>query len=254
MFPDHVTLFADFAVPEKITSTLTWLRPTSIPWDKINQETWHHNLGRLPAPDHQQGRRPQSYKHAAVANKQTLDAEVCRLILWSAIKKGRGFDGFFHVWWLRRRIRSPSAPVTFRLAPPDGFTAEQIFLDFKKNFEAFEQRHCRQRRKLLQLKCDHSFHRLFHELRPPKRDQLDILWHTKGYTILAVDLATHQIHVDQPVNDLTGCAWFINNTQVEVETAMVTCLDFTTFLIMLNQVTCCSATTIFLKLHKCIKR
>jgi len=53
MFPDHVTLFADFAVPEKITSTLTWLRPTSIPWDKINQETWHHNLGRLPAPDHQ---------------------------------------------------------------------------------------------------------------------------------------------------------------------------------------------------------
>ena len=53
IFPDHVTLFADFAVPEKITSTLTWLRPTSIPWDKINQETWHHNLGRLPAPDHQ---------------------------------------------------------------------------------------------------------------------------------------------------------------------------------------------------------
>lgn len=48
-----MTLIADFAVPEKITSTLTWLRPTSISWDKINQETWHHNLGRLPAPDHQ---------------------------------------------------------------------------------------------------------------------------------------------------------------------------------------------------------
>ena len=51
MFPDHVTLFSDFAVPEKITNILTWVRPTSIPWDKINQETWHHNLGRLTAPD-----------------------------------------------------------------------------------------------------------------------------------------------------------------------------------------------------------
>ena len=41
-------------------------------------------------------RRLQSYKHAAVANKQTLDAEVYRLSLWAAIKKGRGFDGFFN--------------------------------------------------------------------------------------------------------------------------------------------------------------
>jgi hypothetical protein len=75
-------------------------------------------------------RATRCYKHAAVANKQTLDAEVYRLILWSAIKKGRGFDGFFNVWRLRRRIRPPSAPVTFPLAPPDGFTAEQIVLDF----------------------------------------------------------------------------------------------------------------------------
>ena len=57
--------------------------------------------------------RLQSYKHAAAANKQTLDAEVYRLSLWAAIKKGRGFDGFFNEVWLRRRLRSPSAPEIF---------------------------------------------------------------------------------------------------------------------------------------------
>ena len=246
LFTDHVTLFADFAVPQKITNILTWPRPTSIQWDKINQETWHYNLGRSPAPEEvassstqffsewahhwetaldgcvqdqpnghlphtfrgrarrtqplkasltspvskpsrqgevqlrsdfvsaqvqlwfKQLRRLQSYKHAAIANKQTLDAEVYRLNLWTAIKKGRGFDGFFNEWWLRRRKRSPAAPDSLPHAPPDGFIAEQIFLDFKQNFEAFEQWHCRQRRKLLQLKYDQSCHRLFHELRPPQ--------------------------------------------------------------------------------------
>ena len=51
VFPDHVTIFADCAVPEKVTGILTWPRPTSIQWDKINQETWHYNLDRSPAPD-----------------------------------------------------------------------------------------------------------------------------------------------------------------------------------------------------------
>ena len=113
----------------------------------------------------------------------------------------------------------PFSSGDFPLAPPDGSTAEQIFLDFKQTFEAFKQWHCRQRRKLLQLKYDQSCHRFFHELRPPKRDQLDLLWHNKDYTILVVDQATHQIHVDQPVNDLTGCVRFVSNMQVEVETA-----------------------------------
>ena len=164
-------------------------------------------------------RRIQSYKHAAIADKQTLDAEVYRLNLWTAIKNGRGFDGFFNVWWLRRRRRLPSPPFTLPLAPRDGHMAEQIFLDFKLNFEAFEQWHCRQHRKLLQLKYDQSCHRLFHDLRPPRRDQLDLLWHTMDFTILAIDDSTRQLHLDQPVEVLTGCVWFVNNMQVEVETA-----------------------------------
>ena len=39
------------------------------------------------------------------------------------------------------------------------------------------------------------------------------------FTILAIDDSTRQLHLDQPVEVLTGCVWFVNNMQVEVETA-----------------------------------
>ena len=38
------------------------------------------------------------------------------------------------------------------------------------------------------------------------------------FTILAIDDSTRQLHLDQPVEVLTGCAGFVNNMQVEVET------------------------------------
>ena len=161
-------------------------------------------------------RRLQSFKHAALANKLTLDAEAYRLNLWTAIKRGRGFDSLFATWWIRRKWRSFSAPALFPDFPPDGPTSEAIFNDFKHNFEMFERWHLRQRRKQLQLKYDHSCHQLFRELKPHKRDQLDLLWHTQDYTILAIDPQGNQLHVDQQPQEHSGCVWFINNIQIEV--------------------------------------
>ena len=164
-------------------------------------------------------RRLQSYKHAALANKLTVDAEAYRLNLWMAIRKSRGFDGLFDSWWTRRLHQSSMAPSSLPLAPPDGPTAELIFTDFKTNFESFERWHLRQRRKLLQTKYDRCCHRLFRELRPPQREQLDLLWHTSDFTILALDFSGCQLHVDQPVQELEGRVWFINHVQVEVVSA-----------------------------------
>eukprot|EP00435_Cladocopium_sp_Y103_P041240 s12_g11.t1 len=301
LFPDHITLYADFDVPTKLNPIWTWPRPTSIPWDQIDHDKWHENLATQPMPDmvntastpffaawaqhweqaldgcvqnqqhghlaetfrgraqrtkplkaspvppiskssregevclrsdlistqvhhwFKQLRRLQSYRHAALANKLTIDAEIYRLQLWMAIKRGRGFDGDFTSWWMRRLHRSQEAPAQLPLAPPAGSEAEAIFLDFKRNFEAFEQWHLRQRRKLLQLKYDKCCHRLFRELKPPLRQQLDMLWHIQDFTVLAIDFETHQLHVDQPVDGLSGCVWYINHVQVEM-TAVEGCV------------------------------
>ena len=61
-------------------------------------------------------RRLQSYKHAALANKVTLDAEVYRLNLWTAIKRGRGFEGLFAEWWPTRRHKTTSCTGFFAAA------------------------------------------------------------------------------------------------------------------------------------------
>ena len=146
-----------------------------------------------------------------------MDVEVYRLNLWIAIRRGRGFDGHFDSWWTHRKHKTTSAPETLPLAPPDGPTADLIFMDFKMNFEAFERWHIRQRRKLLQLKYDHSCHKLFHELRSTQRDQIDMLWHTQDFTIFATDHEHRRLHVVQVISTLSCGVWFLHDVQVEVE-------------------------------------
>eukprot|EP00435_Cladocopium_sp_Y103_P008022 s1291_g2.t1 len=177
-FSEHATLYADFEV-----------------------HLWFRQL-----------RRHQSYKHSALANKQTVNAEAYRLNLWTSIKRGRGFDGLFDSWWPRRQHQSQHAPASLPLA-----TFQIIFLDLQRNFQSFERWHLRQRRKILRLKHARSCLQLFKELRPPQRGQLDLLWHSKDYTILALDLDGRQLHLDQSLGPLDHQLWFINSTQVDIQ-------------------------------------
>ena len=55
-------------------------------------------------------RRLQSFKHAAQANKATVDAETYRLLLWQAIKQASGFHMDFPSWWRQRPHKTPTAP------------------------------------------------------------------------------------------------------------------------------------------------
>jgi len=161
-------------------------------------------------------RRLQSYKHAALAEKNTLDAEVYRLQLWHSIKRATGFRSTFAQWWLQRRHKSPAAPVVLPLAPPDGHLARIIFEDFKINFERFELWHLRQKGKLIQAKYDDSCHALFRELRDPGRGQLDFLWDTITYSVLAFCHTTNQIHLDRPVEASSNGHWAFQNCALSI--------------------------------------
>ena len=160
-------------------------------------------------------RRIQSFRHAAVADKQTVDAIAYRLNLWQSIKQAGGFDPSFGVWWLRRAYKDPDAPTLLPLAPPDGPLAEIIFHDFRRNFDRFERWELNQRKKVLQSKYQLNCHQVFKDLRPPQRGQLDMLWDTMEYCILAVDPETCSIHLDRSVLQVASCTWSWNGVALD---------------------------------------
>ena len=192
------------------------LPPTAKP-SRQGEVYLHNNLVSMAVHKwFKQLRRLQSYKHAAIANKQTLDAECYRLHLWQAIKRASGFSSTFAQWWNNRHHKTPAAPSQLPLAPPSGLVADAIFLDFKLNFERFERWHCRQKGKLLQAKYDQTCKALFRDLRDPGRGQLDFLWDTTCFAVLDFSLESKQIHLDHPCTSGSSCRWFLNGTQLQV--------------------------------------
>ena len=164
---------------------------------------------------YKQLRRLQSYSHAATAGKTTVNAEHYRLSLWLAIKRADGFEVNFSSWWTKRLHPSPAAPSVLPQAPPTALMARAIFEDFQVQFRHFETWVIRQRTALLQTKYDKTCKALFHELREPSRDQLDLLWSSEDLTVLAVDSASHSLHLDATPKVSTHSVWKWNSCPLD---------------------------------------
>ena len=145
---------------------------------------------------YKQLRRLQSYKHAALANSDSLNAEHYRLSVWMAIRRASGFQDGFPSWWAQRSHATLDAPDLLPMMPPPGDVAVAIYEDFHRHFQRFEAWTIRQRTALVKQKYDRSCQALFQDLRDSARDQLDLLWESHDYTILAFDSDTGEIHVD----------------------------------------------------------
>ena len=163
---------------------------------------------------------------AALANNDSLNAQSYRLCLWTAIKEANGFAIDFPSWWRTRRHQLPSAPDALPAAPPDGPQACIIFEDFKLNFEKFELWHLRQRGKILRDKHVHGMQQLFKELKPPQRDQIDLLWQNHDFTIMAIDFDTCQIDVDRPPPTIGQITWKIGSKELQHTNMVGTVLTF----------------------------
>eukprot|EP00435_Cladocopium_sp_Y103_P022574 s2101_g5.t1 len=61
---------------------------------------------------------------------------------------------------------------------------------------------------------------LFHDLKRPQRDKLDLLTTSVEFTVLAVDEEHQMVHVDAPVSDHVASSWSWDGQAVEVS-----CLD-----------------------------
>ena len=163
-------------------------------------------------------RRLQSYKHAIIASKPTPAAEEYRISLWRSIRKARGFGEPFDEWWHHRQHRNALAPDQFPLWPPDQHLATIIFEDFRLNFKKLELWHLRQRQHILKAKHEKSCHQLFQELKPPQRDQLDLLWQQLDFTVLDFEDDSCQIHLDRPIPTTGQLTWHHERQPLRVVT------------------------------------
>ena len=166
---------------------------------------------------YKQLRRLQSYLHAIRAAKMTESAICYRLSLWVAIRSAVGFAGGFEHWWNHRSHASAASPPHLPQEPPPADYAEAIYEEFHWHFRRLESWMIRQRSSLLKLKYDKTCKALFTELRDPSRDQLDLLWSSVDFTILAVDFDACQVHLDAvPAEPLHG-QWRWQNSLLELQ-------------------------------------
>ena len=153
-------------------------------------------LGRSVQRWFQQLRRLQSFLHARRAGKETAEAVEYRASLWSAIRKAKGFEGGFVLWWEQRPTQFSGLPMEFPQDPPDTALAEAFFHDFQINYRNFESWHTRQRKHVLALQYEQFATKIFEVTRKEPKGGVSYLRKDTATTILASDAHAGQVHVD----------------------------------------------------------
>ena len=153
-------------------------------------------VGRAVHRWFQQLRRIQSMVHAKNADKDTPDAIEYRSSLWRAIRKAKGFEGTFEIWWRTRPTQLAGLPEEFPSEPPTAACCQAIFEDFHTNYRNFQSWHARRRRNLITAQFQANTNKIFEVTRKEPRGGVNYLEKATLTTILGCNVAQSQIHVD----------------------------------------------------------
>ena len=107
--------------------------------------------------------------------------------LWAAILRAKGFHGGFAVWWSSRPVRHYGCPSRLPHAVPSSALASAIFLDFRDNYRRFERWHVQKRQQILRARHEASRQQLYKELRSEPSRSVDVLVHSRVYSVIDVD-------------------------------------------------------------------
>ena len=162
-----------------------------------------------------QARRIQSYLHAIRAGKTSPEALQYRHELWQSIRKAKGFETSFAIWWGREGFDELIGALPIR--PPELEQAEWIYAAFQASFRRFETWHLAKKQNLMQLKYDKTYKAIHGDLREARPEQIDSLWEADSYVVLAVRPGSRAVLVDQPVKLLAEGQWFHNGCQIAVK-------------------------------------
>ena len=142
-------------------------------------------------------RRLQSYCHAIKAGQQHLSAVTYRIELWSSIRRARGFNEPFADWWDKQEFLTATGPLS--LAPPDAHQASLYFQAFQHVFHQFERWHLSQKQQAVHLKYTKNYQAIFSDLRAPRPDQVDFLWDSNEYKVLAIRPESKSLLLDHAI-------------------------------------------------------
>eukprot|EP00438_Fugacium_kawagutii_P036701 Skav200933 [mRNA] locus=scaffold2433:377025:382227:+ [translate_table: standard] len=184
-------------------------------------------VGRAVQVWFKQARRLQSYVHAIRAGKDSLDAVTYRVELWSSILHAKGFSPSFPEWWLTQDFAALLGSLP--LSPPDVRAAEEFFRAFQHAFRQFERWHLTNKDKLIRAKYESSYQAIFSELRDPAPDQIDCLWTSTSYRVLAVKPQSNAVLLDHPVEEIPSAKWFRNGCEVHIRTFVEEMVVFETW-------------------------
>ena len=163
---------------------------------------------------YKQARRIQSLQHAVLAAKMTPAAQLYRAELWGSIQNAEGFRPSFSHWWELRDPCFDTSPTQLPNQMPDSDSIVEIHAEFTAQFRKFEQWHNSQRLQQLKAKHERSHRLLYQELKPPRKEAVDILWHDKQHEIIATDKETNQIHVEGTLEPMDNSVWKLDDQHV----------------------------------------
>ena len=165
-------------------------------------------------------RRLQSLLHSLQSNKQDPNAWVYRAELWHKIRFCRAFRGGFHIWWTTRKIQLQGSPGFLPTAVMQLEECKRIYEDFQANFKSFEAWNRRARQQALQRKHQQGREQVYKELRKDRSQAVDSLQFHRTYIVEDVDLDSHQVFLDEPVDNRGHSSW-----QLEGQPCRVTDVD-----------------------------
>lgn len=160
-------------------------------------------------------RRIQSYCHSIKAGRLHNEAVVYRAELWTSIKRASGFQHGFAYWWDQQEFFHAVGPLP--LHPPGAAIAKMIYEAFHHAFRAFERWHLAQKNRLIQTKYEKATQAIFKDLRDPSPDQIDSLWTSKAYQVIAVREESKAVLLDDGIRPLPGSTWYHNGCGLTVD-------------------------------------
>ena len=165
---------------------------------------------------YRQLRRLQSFLHAARASSQAPTAQQYRAELWASIRRASGFNTDFTAWWNQQDHARHIGQLP--VGPPSMPQAEWIYAAFTRSFRSFEHWHHRQRSRILSSKraTTSGVEALYKSIRDPHRDQIESLWEDKDFTVLAVDPAEGQLHIDDQASSAPTTSWHLDGVPFHV--------------------------------------
>ena len=179
--------------PEIRPADLPLLRPSRPGEVAMSSES----LGRNVQAWFRQLRRIQSLAHSVRANKQTMDAQLYRIELWSSIERARGFEGGFRTWWEDRPTKQAGLPPQLPRGVPNLAMVEGIFHDFEINYRRLESWHSRQRVKVLQAQYCQQTTKVFEIIRKEPKGGINYLKKKVTATVIGATEDCAEIQVDQ---------------------------------------------------------